>query len=42
MVCLLPNAEFDMDILDEEIEMRREMDRGMFKVWVFPEYISVS
>lgn len=28
MVCLLPNAKLDIDILDREIETRQERDGG--------------
>lgn len=31
-----------MDILDGELETRREMDGRMLEVWVFPEYVSIS
>lgn len=43
MVCLLPNAKLDIDILDGEIEMRQERDgeKKMFRVWVFLDYISI-
>lgn len=43
MVCLLPNAKLDIDILDGEIEMRQERDgeKKMFRVWVFLDYTSI-
>lgn len=39
---LLPNARLDVDIGDGGREMRQQRDgEEMFKVWVFPEYISI-